>query len=75
LLEKSSLFRRMDGLHQNSLKRADKFMLYMLTAGKKDLADGGISEEVMNELDKIRCGILVGSGMGGTKVCFLLLLI
>ncbi|RZC51555.1 hypothetical protein C5167_019980, partial [Papaver somniferum] len=30
------------------------------------LDDGGISEEVMNELDKTRCGILVGSGMGGT---------
>ncbi|RZC49581.1 hypothetical protein C5167_018010, partial [Papaver somniferum] len=26
-------------------RRADKFMLYMLTAGKKALADGGISEE------------------------------
>ncbi|MCL7037808.1 hypothetical protein MKW94_030100 [Papaver nudicaule] len=30
-------------------KRAHKFMLYMLTAGKKALADGGITEEVMNE--------------------------
>ncbi|KAI3921717.1 hypothetical protein MKW92_031430 [Papaver armeniacum] len=34
-------------------KRADKFMLYMLT--------------VMNELDKTRC-VLIGSGMGGMKV-------
>ncbi|KAI3944141.1 hypothetical protein MKW92_015677 [Papaver armeniacum] len=49
-------------------KRADKFMLYMLTAGKKALADGGISEEVMNELDKTRCGVVIGSGMGGMKV-------
>ncbi|OVA08309.1 Beta-ketoacyl synthase [Macleaya cordata] len=49
-------------------KRADKFMLYMLTAGKKALADGGISEEVMNELDKARCGVLIGSAMGGMKV-------
>ncbi|KAI3830523.1 hypothetical protein MKW98_030686 [Papaver atlanticum] len=61
-------FRRVDGLHQNSLKRADKFMLYMLAAGKKDLADGGVSEEVMNELDNTRCGVLTGSGMGGMKV-------
>ncbi|XP_059431981.1 3-oxoacyl-[acyl-carrier-protein] synthase II, chloroplastic isoform X2 [Corylus avellana] len=49
-------------------KRMDKFMLYMLTAGKKALADGGITEDVMNELDKTKCGVLIGSGMGGMKV-------
>ncbi|XP_010273891.1 PREDICTED: 3-oxoacyl-[acyl-carrier-protein] synthase II, chloroplastic-like isoform X2 [Nelumbo nucifera] len=49
-------------------KRADKFMLYMLTAGKKALADGGITEDVMDELDKSRCGVLIGSAMGGMKV-------
>ncbi|KAI3946748.1 hypothetical protein MKW98_003311 [Papaver atlanticum] len=42
----------------------------MLTAGKKALADGGISEEVMNKLDKTRCGILIGSMMGGMKTRF-----
>ncbi|GKV24694.1 hypothetical protein SLEP1_g34277 [Rubroshorea leprosula] len=49
-------------------KRMDKFMLYMLTAGKKALADGGITEEVMQELDKAKCGVLIGSAMGGMKV-------
>ncbi|OVA08036.1 Beta-ketoacyl synthase [Macleaya cordata] len=49
-------------------KRADKFMLYMLTAGKKALADGGITEDVMSELDKAKCGVLIGSAMGGMKV-------
>lgn len=49
-------------------KRMDKFMLYMLTAGKKALADGGMTEEVMNVLDKTRCGVLIGSAMGGMKV-------
>ncbi|GFS43787.1 fatty acid biosynthesis 1 [Actinidia rufa] len=48
-------------------KRMDKFMLYMLTAGKKAIADGGITEEVMKEIDKARCGILIGSAMGGMK--------
>lgn len=43
-------------------------MLYMLTAGKKALADAGITEDVMNELDKARCGVLIGSAMGGMKV-------
>ncbi|THG20223.1 hypothetical protein TEA_022695 [Camellia sinensis var. sinensis] len=49
-------------------KRMDKFMLYMLTAGKKALEDGGITEDVMNELDKTKCGVLIGSAMGGMKV-------
>ena len=49
-------------------KRMDKFMLHMLSAGKKALADGGITEDVMNELDKARCGVLIGSAMGGMKV-------
>lgn len=43
-------------------------MLYLLTAGKKALADGGITEDVMNELDRTKCGVLIGSAMGGMKV-------
>lgn len=49
-------------------KRMDRFMLYMLTAGKKALADGGITEDKMDDLDKTRCGVLIGSAMGGMKV-------
>ncbi|KAK6147595.1 hypothetical protein DH2020_018507 [Rehmannia glutinosa] len=48
-------------------KRMDRFMLYMLTAGKKALADGGVTEDVMDELNKTRCGVLIGSAMGGMK--------
>jgi 3-oxoacyl-[acyl-carrier-protein] synthase II len=49
-------------------KRMDKFMLYLITAGKKALENGGLTEEVRNELDKTRCGVLIGSAMGGMKV-------
>ncbi|KAJ4884549.1 hypothetical protein Rs2_34642 [Raphanus sativus] len=49
-------------------KRMDKFMLYLLTAGKKALADGGVTDEVMAEFDKAKCGVLIGSAMGGMKV-------
>ena len=45
-------------------------MLYMLTAGKKALADGGITEDVMDELNKEKCGVLIGSAMGGMQVVF-----
>ncbi|TYH05914.1 hypothetical protein ES288_A08G117000v1 [Gossypium darwinii] len=49
-------------------KRMDKFMLYSLTARKKALQDGGVNEDVMEELDKTKCGVLIGSAMGGMKV-------
>jgi len=49
-------------------KRMDKFMLYMLTAGKKALVDAGITEDLMDELNKEKCGVLIGSAMGGMKV-------
>ncbi|CAH8252822.1 unnamed protein product [Arabidopsis lyrata] len=48
----------------------DKFMLYLLTAGKKALADGGVTEDVMAELDKSRCGVLIGSAMRGMKIFY-----
>lgn len=49
-------------------KRMDNFMLYMLTAGKKALEDGLITDEAMDDIDKTRCGVLIGSAMGGMKV-------
>ncbi|WVZ57225.1 hypothetical protein U9M48_007635 [Paspalum notatum var. saurae] len=49
-------------------KRMDKFMQYLIMAGKKALENAGITEEIMNELEKSRCGVLIGSAMGGMKV-------
>nr|GEY30100.1 3-oxoacyl-[acyl-carrier-protein] synthase II, chloroplastic-like [Tanacetum cinerariifolium] len=45
----------------------DKFILYFLTASKKPLEYGGVTEDVMKQLDIARCGVLIGSGMGGVK--------
>ena len=50
-------------------------MLYLLTAGKKALVDGGVTEEVMAEFDKAKCGVLIGSAMGGMKVRTFLILV
>lgn len=50
-------------------KRMDKFMLYLLIAGKKALADG-VTEKGLRELDKTKCGVLIGSAMGGMKVFY-----
>ncbi|KZV38487.1 3-oxoacyl [Dorcoceras hygrometricum] len=50
------------------LKKMDKFMLYILTAGKKALANGGMTEASLNDLNKQKCGIVIGSAMGGMKI-------
>lgn len=49
-------------------RRMDKFMLYLLTAGKKAVLDAGLTEVEMEALDKSRCGVLIGSAMGGMQV-------
>ena len=60
-----------DGLVAPKLsKRLDKFTLYILAVGKKALAHGGLTASQMEEIDKSRCGVLIGSGLGGMKVLF-----
>ncbi|GJS28793.1 3-oxoacyl-[acyl-carrier-protein] synthase II, chloroplastic-like protein [Tanacetum coccineum] len=57
-----------DGMVKPKLfKRLDKFILYMLTASKKALADGGLTEDGLEEINKTRRGVLIGSSMGGMK--------
>ncbi|XVE88587.1 hypothetical protein DITRI_Ditri19aG0081300 [Diplodiscus trichospermus] len=58
-----------DGYVSSKLvRKADNFMLYLLTAAKKALADGGITDEVNKEINKSRCGIIIGSGLGGLRI-------
>lgn len=40
-------------------------MKYCLVAGKRALEDANLGNEVLNNMDKTRIGVLVGSGMGG----------
>nr|GME02462.1 3-oxoacyl-[acyl-carrier-protein] synthase II, chloroplastic-like [Ipomoea batatas] len=35
---------------------------------KKALVDGGITDDVMDELDKRRCGVLIGYALGGMRI-------
>ncbi|KAH1147764.1 hypothetical protein GLYMA_15G181500v4 [Glycine max] len=39
-------------------------------SGKKALVDGGITQDIMDELNKQKCGILIGSAMGGMQICY-----
>lgn len=43
-------------------------MLYLISAGKRALADGKFSDDVVQDLDKARCGVVIGSALGGMKV-------
>ena len=48
----------------------DKFMQYLMTAGKKALEDAELDAAGLAALDKAKCGILIGSAMGGMQVHF-----
>ncbi|KAJ8906129.1 hypothetical protein NDN08_002627 [Rhodosorus marinus] len=49
------------------VSRLDPFLTYTIVTGKKALEDAGlaIGSDAFNELDKMRCGTLLGSGIGG----------
>lgn len=57
-----------DYMDKKQARRVDKFIAYTMVAGKKALESGGLSGEALNQLQKGRCGILIGSGMGGMSV-------
>lgn len=51
-------------------RRLDPYALYTLVAGKRALEDAGLTGEAAEKLNKKKCGVLIGSGMGGMKVFF-----
>ena len=52
-------------MDKKQARRVDKFVGYAVVAGKKALEHGKIDLSVV---DKARCGVLIGSGMGGMKM-------
>lgn len=48
-------------------RRIDKCMAYAIVAGKKALEYAQLTGDTFDKLDKKRCGILIGSGMGGME--------
>jgi len=57
-------------LDKKSERRMDDVVKYTIAAGKRALEDAGLSQgtECFDNLDKERCGILIGSAMGGTSL-------
>jgi 3-oxoacyl-[acyl-carrier-protein] synthase II len=57
-----------DYIDKKQARRVDPFIRYTLVAGKKALEKGNLSKDKLDQLDKSRCGIIIGSGMGGMEV-------
>lgn len=55
-------------IEKKQARRVDRFIAYTMVAGKKALEMGQVTPEVLEQLNKSRCGVLVSSGMGGMKV-------
>lgn len=55
-------------MDKKQARRADKSISYTMVAGKKALEHAGLKGEKFDRLQKERCGILIGSGMGGMTV-------
>lgn len=55
-------------IDRKQARRVDKNIAYSLVAGKKALEASGINSEVSANLNKDRCGIIIGSGMGGMAI-------
>lgn len=55
-------------LDKKQARRTDPFISYSIVAGKKALEHSGFNLEDLSNIDKSRCGIIIGSGMGGMSV-------
>jgi len=57
-----------DYLDKKQARRVDPFIAYAMVAGGKALEAAGVQKE--HSLDPKRCGVLVGSGMGGLEMFY-----
>ncbi len=55
-------------IDKKQARRIDKCMAYAMVGGKKALEMAGLDEAGRDRLNKERCGVLIGSGMGGMSV-------
>lgn len=55
-------------IDKKQARRVDPFVRYAMVAGKKALEMGQLTGAALEKLDKTRCGIVIGSGMGGMEV-------
>ncbi len=57
-------------IEKKQIRRLDPYALYTIVAGKKALEDAKLTGEALDKLNKKKCGVIIGSGMGGMRVFF-----
>lgn len=55
-------------LEKKQARRVDPYIAYTMVAGKKAIEHAQIDAAGLAALDKTRCGVIIGSGMGGMSV-------
>ncbi len=59
-----------DFMDKKQARRVDPFIRFTMVAGKRALKHAGLSGDALEKLDKTKCGILIGTGMGGMNALF-----
>ena len=57
-----------DYIEKKQARRVDKFISYTMVAGKKALENAALDANARESLQKSKCGVIIGSGMGGMSV-------
>ncbi len=57
-------------LDKKQARRVDPFIAYSVVAGKKALEMARLPATALDSLDKARCGVLLGTGMGGMQTFY-----
>jgi 3-oxoacyl-[acyl-carrier-protein] synthase II len=57
-------------LDKKQARRVDPFIRYTVVSGKKALEMAQLAGDNLEKLNKQRCGVLIGSGMGGMNVFY-----
>ena len=59
-----------DYIDKKQARRVDPYIRYGMVAGKKALEHAGLLGPNLETLNKERCGIIIGSGMGGMNIFY-----
>lgn len=57
-------------MDRKSARRADPYIRYAMVAGKKALEMSKLNGDNLDKVNKERCGVIVGSGLGGMHAFF-----
>lgn len=57
-------------MDKKQARRVDPFIRYVMVSGKKALESAKLDADAIAKLDKTRCGVIIGSGMGGMSVFY-----